>query len=152
MPSAPAGTARRSGTVARALEVLPGMVRVLQQAAAGGGEGLTLTQIRLLKHIAGGCTLTCDLADRLEVTPATVSGAIDGLVRRGLVERLPSGADRRAVPLGVTREGRGALDAGRARQEAALAALLADLRPREVWGLALGLRGIQRALEGRHGR
>lgn len=150
MTSAPAETSRGAWAVGRALEVLPGVLRVLQQAAAGGEEGLTLTQLRLLKHIADGCTLTCDLADRLEVTPATVSGAIDGLVRRRLVERLPSGADRRAVPLGVTAEGRAALDAGRARQEEALAALFADLQPRELWGLALGLRGVQRAIEGRH--
>jgi DNA-binding MarR family transcriptional regulator len=151
MPAA-ADTGREARAVGLALDVLPGMVRLLQQAAAGDGEGLTLTQIRLLKHIAGGCALTSELAERLEVTPATVSGAIDALVRRGLVERLPSGGDRRAVPLRVTSDGHAALDAGRARQEAALAELLAGLRPRERWGLALGLRGVQRAIEDRRAR
>ncbi len=154
-PSRPPGP-RDAAVVARALDVLPGIVRVLQQAAAGPGfggaaAGLTLTQFRLLKRISEGCVRTSDLASRLEVTPTTVSGAVDVLVRRGLVTRLPAEGDRRAVPLGVTADGDAALAAGRHRQEDALADLLSALTPREVRALAVGLVGLQRALADRRG-
>lgn len=149
-----AATAERAeDAVARALEVLPGVVRLLSQAAAGGdGGALTLTQFRLLRRLSERVRLTSELAGELEVTPATVSAAIDALVRRGLVQRLSSPADRRAVPLAVTESGRAALEAARRRQQVALAALVDLLTPRERRGLEVGLAGLQRALAARGAR
>ncbi|MDO5067886.1 MAG: MarR family transcriptional regulator [Propionibacteriaceae bacterium] len=45
------------------------------------------------------------VADRLEVTTATVTGLLDGLERAGLVERRPHETDRRARVLVPTVEG-----------------------------------------------
>ena len=132
--------------VATALEVLPVVLRLLRQAAAGGDAALTLTQFRLLKLLGGGAAGTTQLAAALEVTPATVSAAVAGLVRRGLVERLAGGSDRRTVPLGRTVAGDVAVAAARTRQQAVLVELAARLRPAERRALAVALRGLARLL------
>ncbi len=137
---------RPLAVVATALEVLPVVLRIVRQAAAGGEAALTLTQFRILKLLGrGGATVT-QLAAALEVTPATASTAVAGLVRRGLVERRAPGSDRRSVPLGRTAAGDAAVAAARGRQQDVLAALAADLRPGERRALAVGLRGLMRVL------
>lgn len=141
--------------VGLALEVLPRIVRLLTQASASpppGDAPLTLTQFRLLKHLGGGPLLTGELAARLEVTPATVSAAIDGLVRRGMIARLPSTGDRRIIPLGRTPLGESALKGARERQALALAALFSAMPPEAVGHLAVGLRALSRALDDHAGR
>ena len=60
--------------------------------------GLTLTQLRALFQLrtedgaAAGA-----LADRLKVTPSTLTRIVDRLVRQGLVRREPDHGDRRLV-------------------------------------------------------
>ncbi len=133
--------------VAQALEVLPGIFRLLAQAAARPGqEPLTLTQFRLLWHLEHGRQLTSELAAVLGVTPTTVSVAIDGLVRRGLVERQMCAGDRRTVPLAVTAGGHAAVRAAQRRQERALQELAATLEPEERKALATGIAAIARAM------
>lgn len=51
------------------------------------------------------------LADRCSVTPATVSGLIDGLIRANLVERVIDPQDRRVQPVRLTKEGREHMEA-----------------------------------------
>jgi DNA-binding MarR family transcriptional regulator len=138
-----------AAAVAVALDVLPRLVRLLRQASANPDadpEPLTLTQYRLLKHLETEPRLTTELAARLEVTPATVSAAIDCLVRRGMVERLVSPNDRRAVPLRCTAPGLQALAAARRRQQAVLTDVLQHLNAEETGQLAEGLRAVRRAL------
>jgi len=47
-----------------------------------------------------------DLAERLRIAPRSATEVADGLQERGLVERSPDPADRRAVLLRPTAEGR----------------------------------------------
>lgn len=147
------GKTTEAEALSRALEVLPAVVRLLARtvAADGSGERLTLTGFRLLRKLSEGFVLTSELAEQLDVTVATVSAAIDGLVQRGFVERLPRSDDRRIVPLAVTADGRKALAAGRHRQEVVLRDLLSALDSGELQGLALGFGGLRRALAARLG-
>jgi DNA-binding MarR family transcriptional regulator len=46
-----------------------------------------------------------DLAEKLGITGATMSGLIDRLVKRGVVERVPDTVDRRIVRVRLTPEG-----------------------------------------------
>jgi DNA-binding MarR family transcriptional regulator len=70
---------------------------------------LTVSQVRSLIVLAcadptplpGG-----QIADRLGISPAAISRALDGLVRQGLVERCEPGEDRRVRPLAITAAGR----------------------------------------------
>ena len=147
--------AGRDTAVAAGLDVLPAVVRVLSQATAAPGQDgrrLTLTQFRVLKQLCERRLLGSDLAMRLELTPATISAAIDGLVRAGMVDRHRSEGDRRAVPLEITAAGQSALAAARSRQQDALTDLLDGLSPRERRCLSVGLRGLVRAMEERRAR
>jgi MarR family transcriptional regulator for hemolysin len=58
--------------------------------------GLTMTEASLLSYVDDHGSLTQrELADLLKITPASTGSAIDGLVRRKLVERQADPGDRR---------------------------------------------------------
>lgn len=69
--------------------------------------GLTLPQARVL-FILGeeGDFTTGQLAERLAVSPPTMTGIADRLVRQGLIERAADPTDRRVVRLALTEQGR----------------------------------------------
>ncbi|MFD9073411.1 MarR family winged helix-turn-helix transcriptional regulator [Streptomyces lasiicapitis] len=62
----------------------------------------------------GGRATPSELAADLDLAPASVTGRLDGLERRGLLRRTPSKTDRRRVDVELTEEGRavwlGAMD------------------------------------------
>ncbi|MER6994498.1 MarR family transcriptional regulator [Streptomyces sp. NPDC000410] len=62
----------------------------------------------------GGAATPSELAADLDLAPASVTGRLDTLERRGLVRRTPSQADRRRVVVELTPDGRatwlGAMD------------------------------------------
>jgi DNA-binding MarR family transcriptional regulator len=59
---------------------------------------------------AGGPLSPTTLADRLMVTPASVTSLLDTLERRGLVVRRPDPDDRRRLLVSVTSEGSAVVD------------------------------------------
>jgi len=73
-------------------------------------ERVTPSQLRVLKLVARtNARRIGDVADFLPVSNAAASKAVDRLVRRGLVRRTEAAADRRAVELSLTPEGRALL-------------------------------------------
>ena len=69
------------------------------------------------------------LYQELVLTSGAITHRVDALVRAGLVERVPGGADRRSSLVGLTDEGRVVADRAMAANlacEAAMAGLLAD--------------------------
>ena len=130
------------------LEVVTGLVRRLALAARLESRetgGLSLSEFRLLKHVAAGARTASQLASVLDVTPATVSAAVDALVRRGFLERHPSEQDRRCITLMTTEAGRAVLDAAVSRQRDALSSVMAALRPEERRALTVAVSGLARA-------
>ncbi|MFE9173874.1 MarR family winged helix-turn-helix transcriptional regulator [Streptomyces kebangsaanensis] len=81
--------------------------RHLQQHALG----ITPAQSRLLRTLAhfGEPPRMADLAESLEVVPRAVTTLVDGLEAGGRVRRVPDPANRRAIRIELTAEGRGAL-------------------------------------------
>jgi DNA-binding MarR family transcriptional regulator len=70
-------------------------------------RGLTMPQARVLfTLIEHGERSAGELADELAVTPPTITGITDRLVKQGLVERREDPRDRRIVRLCLTDEGR----------------------------------------------
>ena len=139
----------RASLTGQALEVVTAVVRLLRTAAGRpqAGDGLSLTELRLLKRLGRGVRLASELAAELDVTAPTVSAAVDALVRRALVERREPAGDRRAVPLAATPAGIAALEEARHRQQQALAALLDQLNPHERRALQAAIPALARALE-----
>jgi DNA-binding MarR family transcriptional regulator len=85
---------------------------------------VTPSQLKVLKLVARtNARRIGDVADFLAVSNAAASKAVDRLVRRGLLRRTESAADRRAVELSLTPEGRTLL----AQYEAATNQVLKDL-------------------------
>ncbi|MGY1723993.1 MarR family winged helix-turn-helix transcriptional regulator [Blastococcus sp. SYSU DS0533] len=88
-----------------------------------------------------GVRLT-DLAEALHIAPRSATEVADGLQERGLVERTPDPADRRAVLLRPTDEGRRVRgEIGRARA-ADSAELFARLGPEDRTALTRILRTL----------
>lgn len=76
---------------------------------------LTLPQFRTLAQIAGNPSATqAALGAAIDTDPMTMSGILDRLEKRGLVERYPSPADSRAKLAHVTPEGEALLNSVRA--------------------------------------
>lgn len=70
-------------------------------------EAMTSTQrLALIEVAVGGPLRLCDLASRMDTTPATASRAIDALEEFRLVARCPDPSDGRAVLLRATARGR----------------------------------------------
>lgn len=67
---------------------------------------LSLPQYRVLALLAEGKSLPSSMAESLSLRRPSITAVVDGLVARGLVERLPDAEDRRKVTHAITRPGR----------------------------------------------
>lgn len=87
-----------------------------------------------------------EVATRVGVTRATVTGLVDGLARLGLVSRRTDGADRRALSLRLTPAGKALLAELVPQYRAWLSALVDGIAPTDR-GVAMSvLSGLQRNL------
>jgi DNA-binding MarR family transcriptional regulator len=104
---------------------------------------LTVTQVRAIHMLAcsdpeplpGG-----QVAERLGISPAATSRALDGLVNKGFLARTESAADRRVRLFAITDGGRDAAERLTALKRAQLEQFVAGLEPaqRETLSRALG--------------
>jgi DNA-binding MarR family transcriptional regulator len=79
------------------------------------GQGASFARARILSQIArAGALRSIDLAISFGYAPRTVTEAIDGLERDGLVRRDPDPEDRRAKRISLTAAGEGAVKAAEA--------------------------------------
>jgi MarR family transcriptional regulator, organic hydroperoxide resistance regulator len=76
------------------------------------GISLTYRQHRLLRRVSEGHTSMAELAALGNLTVPTVSESVEGLVRRGLLNRQVNPQNRRQMVLSLTAEGRKAKEAG----------------------------------------
>jgi DNA-binding MarR family transcriptional regulator len=95
-------------------------------------------------HVVGhrdGVRLS-DLAEALRIAPRSATEVVDGLAERGLVERHPDPADRRAVHVVLTPAGRALLDEVDAARATDLRELFGRLSPPDQAELARLLRAL----------
>ena len=85
---------------------------------------LSIVQTRLLGVLRDRKPTMNQLATLLMLDKSSVTGLVDRAERRGLVQRTPSTADRRAVQVSLTRSGRSLVAQVSARFEADVTALL----------------------------
>jgi DNA-binding MarR family transcriptional regulator len=111
-------------------------VRTLAYASRGlerSATPLTLPQYRILALIAGAPERASRLAQRVDVTKASLTGVLDALQARGLIERTEVHGDRRGVTLVLTAAGTAALaDADAAAGEWLRSVLALAARPEDV--------------------
>lgn len=113
---------------------------------------LTLSQYRALSFLAEGGEAASALAEKLAVSRPSVTGVVDGLVAKGLVQRAEDPADRRRVKHDLTPAGREIIAAADAEVERRLDDIAAHRPDRAADALA-GLDAWRDALDGyRHAR
>jgi DNA-binding MarR family transcriptional regulator len=128
-----------------------GIIAQLSRARfeAAQADGLTLPQFTLLNHlvrVADGRS-PLDIARAFQTPKASLTNTLAGLEARGLIETRPNPADGRSKLVFLTA-------AGRARREAAVAAIGPDvarlaegLDPTLLPGLLPGLAALRRHLD-----
>lgn len=114
---------------------------------AVGDTNLSLPQYRLLAFLSGGPERATELASWLEVSPPSLTALVDGLVHKGLVERVASEEDRRCVRHLLTPAGAAALEEGDDAIAERLARLMEHLAGDEAAQVFAGLGHLGRAME-----
>lgn len=121
-------------------------VRVFKSVLPAGPEAVPTGTLAVLATIdaigsepVGGCHLK-DLAARCALDPSTVSRAVAGLVRSGLVARTADPQDGRASVLTVTRTGKHTLAEFTRLADERLADALRDWNPDDIAVLSALLR------------
>lgn len=106
------------------------------------GHGLTGPQLAALQELDRSGTLSArDLSRAVQVSQPTVTGILDRLERRQLIARTRSDADRRALEITLTDEGRRVLkDAPPLLQQH----FVAELARLETWEQTMILATLQR--------
>ncbi|WP_300605388.1 MarR family transcriptional regulator [Trebonia sp.] len=94
-----------------------------------GERDLSIVQMRLLGVLRDRTPTMNELARLLDLDKSSVTGLVDRAQRRGLVERVPSATDRRAVLVSLTDHGRALAAEGAARFAADVWLLLERLPP-----------------------
>ncbi len=122
------------GVTQSLLDIVPRLNRWAEAsvARAAGDNRLSLRQLSALTMIESEQTTLGDVARRLMVTPAVVTGLIDRLERRGYVRRINSTDDRRRVLLALTDEGRAAAESVSSQLREELASALSSFDSREL--------------------
>ncbi|MFJ9950169.1 MarR family winged helix-turn-helix transcriptional regulator [Kitasatospora sp. NPDC091207] len=96
------------GAVTRMTKLVRHLSRVREQGVAD--YGLQKHEFDTLHVLAGrgGRAVPSDLRDDLSLAPASVTGRLEALERRGFIVRTPSTEDRRRVDIELTEAGRAA--------------------------------------------
>jgi DNA-binding MarR family transcriptional regulator len=85
------------------------LYRLLDRRLAG--QGASLARAKLLFYLGRyGASRAADIAEHFNQAPRTVTEAIDGLERQGLVRREDDPVDRRAKRVSLTAAGQSALE------------------------------------------
>jgi DNA-binding MarR family transcriptional regulator len=116
------------------------LVAVATQSLGAAAEDTTIAQYRALVVLASrGPQRMTDLAAALDVTPSTAGRMCDRLLRKALIRRHRTRADRRAVQVSITAAGREIVDQATARRRALIAGILGRLPARQQSAVASAL-------------
>ncbi len=85
--------------------VPPSMMRIRSEMRANNPSNLTIPQFRIIANISHGRNTITEIAKHHGVSSPAMSKMVDGLVKKGLIERVESSEDRRQVALRLTTKG-----------------------------------------------
>jgi len=97
------------------LELAPPLRRLISEVLEDGDQKLSYRQYRILLRITEGHTSLTRLAELAITSLPSMSGSVEGLVQRGLIQRFANKADRRSARLALTKKGETALRAASKR-------------------------------------
>jgi len=108
---------------------------------------MTVGQFQALRRIRKGIDTVSALAEANRTSRPAVSKAVDALVNKGLVSRLPDERDRRHIHLTLTPEGNHLLEAVYSQAESWLRYKFQSLPPDELATLREALPILQKAFD-----
>jgi len=112
---------------------------------------LTLSQNRVVKNLAvNGPLSSADLSRKLFVTPSNITGIIDRLEKKKIVERIRKKEDRRVYLISLTEKGKKIGEFLPDPYEQKIGADLKKLQPERVEELAQAVRQIINLIEEKH--
>lgn len=108
------------------------LVAIAARSLGAAGEDVTLPQYRALVVLASrGPQRLIDLAAVLAVNASTATRMCDRLVRKGLIRRQRTAADRRSVRVSISTEGRRLVAAVTARRRQEIEAIVQRMSAQE---------------------
>lgn len=110
--------------------------------------GLTGPQSEVLRNLVSwGALSSADLSRMSRVSPSNVTGIIDRLEKKGLVERIRQKGDRRIALINLTEAGRKLGKSVPDPIEKRIITKLGDMEPKSVRTLAVAIRQLLTLLE-----
>ncbi len=145
----------RSTLISRTVDELisHGPFRMMRSMRHWPAGPLSLIHLHVLMLLAEEGPLPMrGLADTLDVSQASMTGIVDRMEQRGLVERHRDDEDRRVVRVALTDDGRQLIVGIGTERRGHLTAMLDELTDDELAGLLLGSRALRRVRERMHER
>jgi DNA-binding MarR family transcriptional regulator len=109
-PAAPVASTDHQELIGSLVRASFATMGVLTRIAAE--HDLSLTQLRVIAILRDRRVKMSELANYLGLDKSTISGLVDRAEQRGLLQRAPNPADRRAVDVFLTAEGRQLAEVG----------------------------------------
>lgn len=145
----------RATVVADVLEELvahqPAQAMRYMRRWPGGALSLVHLQVLMALETEGPLPMR-GLAETMDVSQASVTGIVDRMEQRGLVERRRHDEDRRIVRVALTELGQTTIGGFATERRERLGQVLDEMTDEELRGLLAGLRGMRRGRERLHER
>ena len=144
----------RSALIAQLLDEFSGMgpKDALRHIRDWPGGKLSLVHLNVMMALdADGALPMGALAEAMDVSQASVTGIVDRMEQRDLVERQRDDDDRRVVRVALTDEGRRLIGLLAAQRREHMAQLLDDLTEDELTAFLTGVRAMRLARDRRYG-
>ena len=137
-------TQRFQGTDHVWLVMMKAMRALTRYAAAGIEEtGLGLSDFGVLEVLLHKGPLPVNtIGPIVDLTPGSISIAVDRLVAKGLVSRVESGEDRRVRIVALTPRGKEVIVSAFRKHSGQMERVFSELSPEELRGLEAGLKKI----------
>jgi len=129
-PAAPAASTDHQELIDSLVRASFATMGVLTRIAAE--HDLSLTQLRVIAILRDRRVKMSELANYLGLDKSTISGLVDRAEQRGLLRRAPNPADRRAVDVFLTAEGRQLAEVGASRITRSLSPMTGKLTAAET--------------------
>ena len=120
-------------------------MRALTKYAAAGIEetGLGLSDFGVLEILLHKGPLPVNtIGPIVDLTPGSISTAVDRLVEKGLVSRIESAEDRRVRIVALTSRGKALIDSAFRKHAGQMKRVFSELSPEELRGLETALKKV----------
>ena len=120
-------------------------MRALTRYAAAGieGTGLGLSDFGVLEALLHKGPLPVNtIGPIVDLTPGSISIAVDRLVEKGLVSRVESGKDRRVRIVALTQRGKDLIASAFRQHSGQMKKVFSDLSPTELHNLEVALKKV----------